>query len=195
MSFCFTDEDFRHLLNDNGELFLKYLFDKYYGDLCKLSFRYVGRTDIAEDLVQDVFINIWNKRHSLQYSGNIRPCLTTSVINTSINYIRSKFAKQVMVDESEIVTKTDKYNHHDNLVCQELNHIIKLAIENLPDKCRTIFIHSRFSGKSYKEIAELLEISTKTVENQISIALKKVEQHLIRTGYYLIIILLFSHFM
>ena len=63
----FANDNFSLLRTDKGDLFLKHLFDRYYGELCKLSFRYVGRSDVAEDMVQEVFINIWNKRNSIDY--------------------------------------------------------------------------------------------------------------------------------
>jgi RNA polymerase sigma-70 factor (ECF subfamily) len=189
----FQNEDFSHLLSDKGDLFLKYLFDKYYPELCKLSFKYVGRTDIAEDVVQDVFINIWNKRTMLNYSGNIKPCFIRSVINTSLNYINSKFAKQNFVDESSASLNLASYNQHDEILGKELNSIIMTAIEQLPNKCRAIFSLSRFSNLTYKEIAKQLDISVKTVEAQISIALKRVHEYLSKYGYFvLILFLLFS---
>jgi RNA polymerase sigma-70 factor, ECF subfamily len=185
----FTDEDFVNLLSVNGEAFLKYLFDKYYAELCRLSFKYVGRTEISEDIVQDVFINLWNKRFVLNYSGKIKPCLITSVINTSLNYIQSKFARQNILDESHIEDDITQFNQHDEVVREELDKIVKLAIEKLPDKCRTIFMLSRFSGLTYKEIADKLNISIKTVEAQISIALKKILHFLSKFGYFIFFII------
>ena len=187
MGLLYPDEDFVHLLTDKGDLFLKFLFDKYYTDLCKLSFKYVGRTDIAEDLVQDVFINIWNKRHTLQYTGNIKPCLITSVINTSINYSKSKFARQIMVEECAVQNNSGTNNPHDEVLHQELGQLLKIAIEQLPDRCRTIFSLSRFSGLSNKEIAEQLNISVKTVEAQMTIALKRIQQCLQKYGYFFLL--------
>jgi len=183
MGLSYPDEDFSNLLTKEGDLFLKYLFHKYYGDLCKLSFTYVGRTDIAQDLVQDVFINIWNKRNTLNYTGNIRPCLTTSVINTSINYVKSKFARQSLVEESNANQYTNHQNQHEELASRELAQLIKTAIEQLPDRCRTIFTLSRYSDYTYKEIAEQLNISIKTVEAQMTIALKRMREFLARFGY------------
>ncbi len=183
----FFDDEFSNLLSENGENFLKHLFNKYYLELCRLSFKYVGRTDIAEDIVQDVFINIWNKRFTLHYIGNIKPCLITSVINTSINYIHSKYARQDILEESFIKDSSSVINQHDEIVTQELGEILKIAIEQLPDKCRTIFVLSRFSGHTYKEIAEKLDISIKTVEKQISIALKKILHFISKFGYLILI--------
>ena len=191
MNSLFRDEDFSNLLADSGELFLKYLFDKYYLEFCKLSFKYVGRTDIAEDIVQEVFINIWNKRNTLNYTGNIKPCFIRSVINTSLNYIQSKFARQNFVSEDSAILQHSNYNQHDETVGKELDVIITSAIEELPEKCRAIFVLSRFSNLTYKEIAEQLNISVKTVEAQISNALKRVHEYLAKQGYFGLILFLF----
>ena len=187
----FPDEDFSNLLSKKGDLFLKYIFDKYYMELCKLSFKYVGRTEIAEDIVQEVFISIWNKRNTLNYTGPIKPCFIRSTINSSINYIKSKYAKQDKVDENEAKSNSGVYNQHDEVVVKELDQILKIAIEQLPDKCRTIFTLSRYSGLSYNEIAVQLNISIKTVETQMSIALKKIQGFLTRIGYFISIVVLF----
>jgi len=190
MNLLYPGDDFSYLLSEQGDLFLKYIFDKFYLEFCKLSFKYVGRTDIAEDIVQDVFINIWNKRFNLNCNGKIKPYLIKSIINTSINYIQSKFAKQNMCDEDFAKNIPGGYDPHNELVKCELNQLVKIAIEQLPDKCRAIFMLSRFSDLSYKEIAEQLSISIKTVEAQISIALKKLQQYLSKFGYFLIPVLI-----
>jgi RNA polymerase sigma-70 factor, ECF subfamily len=183
----FTNEEFENLLSDDGDAFLRYLFDKYYTELCRLSFKYVGRSEISEDIVQDVFIKIWNKRNTLNYTGKIKPCLITSVINTSINYIQSKFARQDILDESHIEEDISEFNQHDEIVRNELEQIVKTAIEELRDKCRTIFTLSRFSGLTYKDISDKLDISVKTVEAQISIALKKILLFLSKFGYFILL--------
>ena len=187
MDQLYPNEDFAHLLTVRGDLFLKYLFDKYYGELCKLSFKYVGRADIAEDLVQDVFINIWNKRYTLQYTGNIKPCLITSVINTSINYSKSKFARQLMVEECVVQIHSGSDSPHHEVVRMELEQLLKIAIAQLPGRCRSIFSLSRFSGMTYKEIAEQLNISIKTVEAQMTIALKRIQHFLEKYGYFFLL--------
>lgn len=182
-SSIFPDEKFSNLLTGNGSEFLKYLFDAYYGQLCRLAFKYVGRMDIAEDLVQDVFINIWNKRVQLNNSAEIRPYLVRSVINASINYIRSKYNKVQFTDDFSLIETDSGFNPLDSLKNSELHMLIKVSIERLPDKCRLIFLLSRFSGLTYNEIAIKLGISVKTIETQISIALKRIESSLKANGY------------
>ena len=184
----FTGEDFSLLLSNEGELFLKYLFDRYYRELCQLSFRYVGRSDVAEDIVQEVFINIWNSRFTLNYVGLIKPCFIKSVINTSLNYINSKYGR-IIFEELKLVISEKKIEEN-NLESKELEKLIEFAIAQLPVKCRAIFSMSRLSGLSHKEISENLNISVKTIEAQITIALRKIHNYLMKAGYFIFIFFL-----
>jgi RNA polymerase sigma-70 factor, ECF subfamily len=184
MQYKFSNEDFSCLLTNNGEVLLRYLFDKYYDELCRLSFRYTGRSDVAEDMVQEVFINIWNKRHSLNYQGKIKPYLIRSVINSSLNHIKSKHEKHIFEDDKILAIFDANPGYHEDLNTKELEKLLETAIGKLPDKCREIFVLSRLSELSHKEIAEELDISTKTIEAQITIALKKIRQFLSQVGYF-----------
>ena len=184
----FASEDFSLLLTNDGDLFLKFLFDKYYQELCRLSFRYVGRSDISEDIVQEVFINIWNKKQSLNYNGCIKPCLIRSVINASLNYIKSKYGRQNFEDDSKLDSLETGLVQHEDISSRELEKLLEIAVGQLPGRCREIFAMSRFSGLSHKEIAESLDISTKTIEAQITIALKKIHRFLSQAGYFPLII-------
>ncbi len=189
-SITFEGEDYSNLVSKNGELFLKYIFDKYYLDFCKLSFKYVGRLDIAEDIVQNVFIHIWSKRFEINYSGSVKPYFTKSVVNASLNYLKSKFNQQHTSDEDKFKEKLTEFDQMDELAGQELHRLLKVAIGQLPDKCRAVFMLSRYSNLSYKEIAQELNISVKTVEAQIRIALQKIRQFLSKYGYVFLIILM-----
>lgn len=180
----FVSEDFSLLLSSEGDLFLKYLFDKYYAELCRLAFRYTGRSDVAEDVVQEVFINIWSTRFTLNYKGNIKPCLIKSAINASLNYIKSKYGRQAFEDDNKLSEYSANIGFEEDLESKELDKLLKIAIDQLPEKCRVIFSMSRLSGLSHKEIAENLDISTKTIEAQITIALKKIHHFLSQMGYF-----------
>jgi RNA polymerase sigma-70 factor, ECF subfamily len=179
----FPDEKFSNLLSENGAVFLRIVFDKYYGELCRLSFKYVGRTEIAEDIVQEIFINIWNKRFQLDNTGNIKPYLIRCAINASINYIKSKYNRLHLEMDVSLLEERSDYSPLDELKGSELLNLIKQAIETLPDKCRIIFVLSRFSNLTYREIAEKLGVSVKTVEAQVSIALRRLEKHVNKGGY------------
>ena len=190
-SITFEGEDYSNLVSSNGELFLKYFFDKHYLEFCKLSFKYVGRLDIAEDIVQNVFIHIWNKRFEINCNGSVKPYFTKSVVNASLNYLKSKFNQQHSSDEDKFKEELTEFDQMDELAGQELYRLLKVAIGQLPDKCRAVFMLSRYSNFSYKEIAKELNISEKTVEAQIRIALQKIRRFLTKYGYIFLFLLLY----
>jgi RNA polymerase sigma-70 factor, ECF subfamily len=165
------------------------LFEKTYPDLCRFSCLYVKDRDIAENIVQDFFVNFWIKRDTLAINTSISSYLFSSVKNRSLNHIRDT-KKILKLDENiDLVDSTVSYpDFQDEIDMNNLNNALKEAIESLPPKCRTIFKMSRFEELTYKEIANKLDISAKTVENQIGIALKKLHEVLKKYPGLLIIV-------
>lgn len=150
----------------------KKIFEQFYSDLCNFAYSFVKRAEIAEDIVQDVFLMIWENRQKLQLHTSLRSYLFTSVRNKSLNYLKSKVADVNLCDEwaNEIADETGEGN--------EMSiEAINLAIEKLPEKCKIIFNLSKFKGYSYIEIATELNLSIKTVETQMGIALKKIRHY------------------
>jgi len=154
--------------------FFNQLFLDYYVNLCRFSYTYLKDNDISEEIVQEVFINLWEQRDSIDINTSIRSFLYTSVKNRSLNHIRNQ--KTRIRHEDEFAREqASKVGHIINFCEQEeLNHIIDKAIAELPEQCRTIFEMSRNQNLTYKEIAQHLNIMPKTVENQMGIALKKL---------------------
>ena len=149
------------------------LFKEYYNYLCNLANKIINDRDASEDIVQDVFSKFWLKRNELYKLDSPRSYLSKSVINFSINYSEKK--KTTNKHQSE-------YEVNDHSIDEEAtqNNIVKLrkAVDKLPDKCKVIFNLSRFEGLSNLEIANYLDISVKTVENQMGIAIKKLRESL-----------------
>ncbi len=159
------------LLKQNNQKGIEYLFNDYFEMLCLRSIRVVKKREVAEDLVQDLFLEIWNKRETLNITSSIKSYLFRSIVNRSLNWLRAN--KQIFDEVDEGVTnRSDDYNITHTMQKNELEDYITSCIDELPEKCRLVFILSRFEELSYKEIASKLEISVKTVENQISKALK-----------------------
>lgn len=136
----------------------------------------VHKPEIAEEIVSDVFIRVWNRRESLDQVDNIRMYLYVSVRNFCINHIRAQ-KPTVVFDLENIPENMVNISVPDPLqitIARQLNHRIIEAITHLPPKCRLIFKMAKEDGLKIKEIAELLQISPKTVENQLTIAVKKM---------------------
>lgn len=162
---------------DNPLAFEK-IFKEYYQDLCRYSLRFVKQEEVAEELVQDVFIKLWRKEQQLEIYSSLKAYLYTAVRNSSMNYLKSQFARQRFEEHSPAHHQLQTNSTQESMDYQELSLLVSEAVEGLPEQCRTIFEMSRSGGFSYTEIARELKISPKTVENQIGIALKKLKIHL-----------------
>ena len=128
----------------------------------------------AREVVQEVFIKIWQKRDSLEFGTDLKAYLYRAVRNQALNRISRNKMETVPLDE-QIFVQADDRRDEDEPKQQMLRRIHK-QIGLLPAKAREIFLMSRMEGLSHAEIAEILEISPKTVENQIGIALKKIRK-------------------
>ena len=154
------------------------LFYKYYADLCRFCLRYVRSAEVSEEIVQDVFIYLWEKREVINISISFKSYLYTAVRNKSINYLKLQLPKDQVKEDIDNYEIAGTSNVESQMTYAELEIKVAEAIDQLPKKCKEIFNLSRDSGHTYKEIAEKLDISVKTVENQMVIALRKLREHL-----------------
>jgi RNA polymerase sigma-70 factor (ECF subfamily) len=165
-------------LKANKESALKAIFQEHYSSLYQIIRRVVYDHAITEDLTQEVFVKLWEKRHKIELQGSLGPYLRRMAFNEALGYLRKqkKMTLEDIEDQYDLATETadaeDIYAH------EELKVAVAAAMEKLPARCRMVFSLSRFEGKSYKEIGEEMEISVKTVENQISKALRLMRQYL-----------------
>ena len=154
------------------------IFKRYYKELYRFAFTYVRDATIAEEMAQEVFLYIWEKRDNIEIQTTLKTYLYSAVKNKCLNYIKLELPKQQsMADVSEVLLSVSTPNKDEGENDQLKKHI-QSAIDALPKKCRKIFILSRNAGMTYEEIAEELDLSKKTVENQMGIALKKLRESL-----------------
>lgn len=146
------------------------VFHQNYSQVYQNIFRVVRQSELSKDLAQEVFIKMWNKRSSLQIRHTLRGYLSTMAYHEAIGYMRKK-KNQLEVEIEEIPVQGDPYDGQYLAEESELKERIGRVLDSLPERCRAVFVLSRYEGKSYREISEILEISEKTVENQISKAL------------------------
>lgn len=156
--------------------FIELLFKQYYSPLCRTVNRIVNDTDAAEDLVQDVFMKVWNNRQTLEINYSFKSYLYRSAINSALNYLEKNKKKTALEDSAYSMPAGTEAD--DQLHFEEVQQRVKEATEALPPACKTIFVLSRHENMSYKEIAEALQISPKTVENQMGKALKHFREYL-----------------
>lgn len=160
------------------ELF-KQLYLRYRPGLISFACSYLANEGQAEEVVNDVFLGLWKKRETLEYSDDLKSYMFTSVKNRCFNAIR----KNKQLSETPIEDWDMPVQMHDasqKLEAMELSAQINYLIDEMPPKCRQVFLLSRMEDMSYKEIAAHMEISPKTVENQIGNALKFLKLHIKR---------------
>ncbi len=151
------------------------LFKFYYKSLVLFSYRYVNDVQIAEDVVQDVFVDIWLNIERLDFSGNIKSYLYIAVKHISLKkVINSKKTEKIDVELE--LSQEDQVDSQ--LIKEEFEEAISKAISNLPERRREIFCMHRFDHLTYQEIANTLNISIKTVETQMSRSIKFMRKHL-----------------
>jgi RNA polymerase sigma-70 factor (ECF subfamily) len=167
----FSDKDFSRL------------FDEFYVPLCRFCISLVVDKAAAEDIVQELFVYLWEKRERIAFGGSIRSYLFTSVKNRSLNYLKLHYPNR-KVDELDSMDETlgneTSSPASDLIEGNELETLFDNALKKLPTQCRTIFSMKRFGEMTNKEIAEKLEISLKTVEAQMTIAIRKLRDYLIK---------------
>jgi len=166
-----TEQELIGLLRSGDEKAIEILFDMHYNYLCKCVYKLLQDAPGCEDVVQDVFTEVWKKREKIKINTSLKGYLRRAAINKALNQIRSK---KYNIDEADdsIQISANISSSQEVMEGNELQLKLNRVIESLPEKCRIVFSLSRFEQLSYKEIAAKLEISTKTVENQISKALK-----------------------
>ena len=156
----------------------KKLYHFYYQELYHFTFKYGINKESAEEIVSDVFIKVWEKKATLNFNFSLRSYLYTSVRNQCIDHLR-KNKKQFSNSNLLLLHQAAYYtNPEEEYLYMELSHQVNLAIDSLPTECKKIFKLSRHHGLKYKEISNKLNISIKTVEAQISKALRKLRVQL-----------------
>lgn len=171
------DQELFNLLRAGSEAGLDGLFRKYYMDLCRTADRLLKDESAAEDVVQEMYLNLWKKRTTLPVLSSVVGYLKRSVRNRSLNYLRDQ--KRIPQADGEMpVLATQSNAASVNLEAQELKDKIDRGIDALPERCRLVFVLSKFEDLSHKEIAKALDISPKTVENQMSRAYRFLREYL-----------------
>ncbi|GAP69977.1 RNA polymerase sigma-70 factor, Bacteroides expansion family 1 [Bacteroidales bacterium 6E] len=150
---------------------LKEIFEAYYPSLCHYASHFLGDHDQSEEVVQDLFVRLWEKRERLEISLSLRSYLFRSVRNQCINLIMHEKVKQNHARKIRDAIIEDAAVE-DYYLEEEISEAISSAISALPEKRREIFLLSRQEGLKYQEIAVRLNISVKTVEAQMGLALR-----------------------
>jgi RNA polymerase sigma-70 factor (ECF subfamily) len=164
-------------LNEGNKSAFKYLYSKYFNELCVYASGLSNNTELSEDIVQNVMINIWNKRPDLKINSSLKSYLYRAVYNHFINTYRKNKKESNFLEQAKIEA-LNYFSEEDSDVVDKKIKIVKEEIENLPVKCKEAFLLNKVNGLKYKEVAEEMNISIKTVEAHIHNALARIKKRL-----------------
>lgn len=172
-------EDIQHLKAGDEKKYRE-IFNAFYAPLCQYALIYLSHSVIAEEIVHNLFIKLWENKAELEIRTSLKSYLFRSVRNQCLNHIRNQKKRPLYVGSLEEVEDEllEEISIYEEIDMPELKATIKSAIDDLPPKCRQIFLMSRESELTYNQIAEELSVSKKTVENQMGIALKRLKERL-----------------
>ncbi|MGE4587108.1 MAG: RNA polymerase sigma-70 factor [Mangrovibacterium sp.] len=159
-------------LKNKNKIIFDFIFNYYYSGLCAYARRWVDDPDTAEDLVQAFFVGLWVNSSKLEITSSLKSYFFTSVKNTAVNHLKHVKVKERYSNHVLQTSPGSEYYANWEFTEPELTGLIEKGMEKLPPRCREIFILSRFEGKDNGNIADMLGISKRTVELQISNALK-----------------------
>ena len=169
-------ELFKKACNGDEQAFTTF-FKNYYKQLYRFAGRLIKDADAAENVIQDMFVYIWVRGSNIDVVQNVKAYLYTSVKNQCINYLKKSKRTFNLNMNTDIQTENIQ-SPEENLIKDEMFTAIQNAIENLPEKCQRIYLMKKYDELSYKEIAEILDISINTVKTQMKRALKSLLKQL-----------------
>ncbi len=157
------------------------LYRRFYSGLCQFACQYTGRPDIAEEIVQEIFMKLWEGRKRYKIEGSIKSYLYGSVRNGSLNYLNHlvlerKFSNETAARIHRAISYMQICQEDGSsiLIDKEFEKYLAEALESLPARCREIFLLNRKEGLSHSEIADKLGLSKNTIQKQMSIAIEKL---------------------
>lgn len=174
----YKGEQIISLLLSGDESTFEKVYKHFFSPLHAYAINMVKDEDIAKGMVQNVFLKLWERRERLSFSGSIQAYLYGAVYHECLNHLRHEKVKL----KNQLYVENTKIESNEAMIGMELMDLkanLHDAINELPERCRTVFHLSRFEGLKYKEIAEQLNISNKTVEAQMGKALKTLRVKLL----------------
>jgi len=175
----FQDEQIALRLSKRDEAAFEQVFKTHYKNLHAYAFTILKDEDEAEEMVQQVFFKLWERSEHLSFSGPIAAYLYRAVHNESLNFIKHQKVIAGHQLHGAYSMKNKSEQAQPRMIRNELENKFREALNELPEQCRTVFQLSRFEDMKYKEIADKLDISVKTVENHMGKALKLLRTKLV----------------
>jgi RNA polymerase sigma-70 factor (family 1) len=172
------ETEIKYLLNDialyNNRASFKKLYLLYYSKLFWFAKSFVKNDEAAEEIIDDVFLNLWMQRQRLTEINNFSNYCYVSVKNKSLTHISKTQLNQVNIDDVKIEIIDSAATGEDKLICGDVTKVINNSLNKLSDQCKVVFKLVKEDGLKYREVAELLNLSIKTVEYHMGNALKQI---------------------
>jgi RNA polymerase sigma-70 factor (ECF subfamily) len=154
------------------------LFKKYYSSLCNYATKYLKDLNKAEEVVQELFYRLWEKRNKLDINVSLKSYLYRAVYNGCLQYLNHRAIEIRYENYYKKQPREYDKDASEAINMQELNQVIDKTLNSLPERCRNIFLLNRQDGLKYREIAEKMDLSVKTVEANMGKALKLLRKNL-----------------
>ncbi|WP_176851985.1 RNA polymerase sigma-70 factor [Mucilaginibacter sp. OK268] len=155
------------------------IYRLYWSGLYSYAYNILRNKVVCEEIVQEIFLSLWNKRHELKITHSLKAYLFTAIKFQTLNYIKSEKVKRHYAESYSNFEKIFFDNsNEENIYLSDLKLKVEKEVSKLPEKCQQIYRLSRDKHQSIKNIADLLNISHKTVENQLTKALKYLRSSL-----------------
>lgn len=164
-------------LEASNEQALVYLMDRYHKPLCLYIFSLSNNYELSQDIVQNVFVKIWEERSRIQSIINLKSFLYKSAYNAFLNQLR-KDKRMLTIEDHHMKALHQIIENEDDFFLQKQIKLVKQEIEKLPARCRETFLLSKKEGLTTIEIADYMNVSTRTVEGQITKAFKILREKL-----------------
>jgi RNA polymerase sigma-70 factor (ECF subfamily) len=165
------------LRNGDKEVY-KHLFILYSPGLIRYGTMLTHDTEAARELVQDLFLELWEKQDSLNIQGSVKPYLFSAIYHKSLNWLRSKKIREIYSNDPIGIFNWFAFPPNQEKLDPVMLHIIEKQISLLPTQCREVFTRSAILGEKHSEIASQLGLSIKTVENHLTRARKILKEKL-----------------
>lgn len=183
------DKDISEKIRNGDKSSFELIFNTYYYSLCNYANQIINDLETSEEIVQEMFFQLWQKKEQFIINTSLKAYLYRAIHNSCLNLIKHNKVKQAFVNNELYINSNQFYTQDDS---KELITIIEKAIEKLPPERKKIFMMIRFEERRYKEVAEILSISVKTVENQMGKAMQFLREY-VKEFYPIIIVLIFTY--
>ncbi|MGV8090582.1 MAG: RNA polymerase sigma-70 factor [Mangrovibacterium sp.] len=172
-----TTELLKRISGNPDEKAFKELFDLYAFRLVRFANTFLNNYELSEEVVSDVFFKLWIHRETLVQLGNFEAYLFKAARNTALNYLEHERRQNAeCLEDLNVDVVVDQISPEISMITEELRLAVEKAINDLPPRCKLIYNLAKVEKMRYKEIADVLNVSVKTIDNQIAIAIKKIAE-------------------